>query len=89
MFGYSAYFINGKMFAGIHGETLFLRLSDAVVKKIIEAHSGVVLFEPMPGRPMKGYVAVSKPFYSNDSLFEEWLGKSVRYVSSLSAKKKK
>ena len=88
MFGYPAYFINGNMFAGIHGETLFLRLSDADVKKIIETHKGVALFEPMPGRPMRGYVAVSKPFYSDGSLFEEWLEKSVRYVSSLPPKKK-
>ena len=42
----------------------------------------------MPGRPMKGYVAVSKAFYSDESLFGEWLEKSVRYVSSLPPKKK-
>jgi len=89
MFDYPAYFINGNMFAGIHGETLFLRLSESDVKKIIEAHSGVALFEPMPGRPMKGYVVVSKPFYSDESLFGEWLEKSVRHVSSLPLKKKK
>lgn len=89
MFGYPAYFINGNMFAGIHGETLFLRLSDADVKKIIATHGEVGFFEPMPGRPMKGYIAFSKSFYSDDSLFEEWLRKSVRYVTSLPPKKKK
>ena len=88
MFGYPAYFVNGNMFAGIHGGTLFLRLSDSDVKKVMETNSEVGFFEPMPGRQMKGYVAVSKPFYSDDSLFEKWLEKSVRYVSSLPPKKK-
>jgi TfoX/Sxy family transcriptional regulator of competence genes len=88
MFGYPAYFINGNMFAGIHGETLFLRLSDSDVEKLTKTHRGVSFFEPMLGRPMKGYVAVSKSFYSDDSLFSEWLEKSVRYVSSLPPKKK-
>jgi len=29
MFGYTAYFFNGNMFVGVHGDKLFLRLSDA------------------------------------------------------------
>ena len=29
MFGYPAYFLNGNMFVGVHGDKLFLRLSDA------------------------------------------------------------
>ena len=28
MFGYPAYFLNGNMFVDIHGDKLFLRLSD-------------------------------------------------------------
>jgi TfoX/Sxy family transcriptional regulator of competence genes len=88
MFGYPAYFINGNMFAGIHGETLFLRLSEADVKEIMKTNQGIAFFEPMPGRPMKGYVAVPKSIYSDNSLFDEWLEKSVKYVSSLPPKKK-
>jgi TfoX/Sxy family transcriptional regulator of competence genes len=88
MFGYPAYFINGNMFAGIHGETLFLRLSEADVKEIMKTNRGIAFFEPMPGRPMKGYVALTKSFYSNASLFGELLEKSVKYVSSMPPKKK-
>ena len=89
MFGYPAYFINGNMFTGIHGETLFLRLSNSDAKNLMEANSGVTFFEPMPGRPMKGYVAIPKTLYSKGSLFGELLGKSVKYVSSLPPKQKK
>jgi hypothetical protein len=89
MFGYPAYFINGNMFTGIHGETLFLRLSDSDIKKLVEDNSGVSFFEPMPGRPMKGHVALPKKLYSKGSLFGEWLDKSVKYVSSLPPKKEK
>ena len=89
MFGYPAYFVNGNMFAGIHGETLFLRLSDSDLKKIMDAYSAVTFFEPMLGRQMKGFVAIPKTFYSKGLLFGEWLDKSVRYASSLPPKQKK
>ena len=89
MFGYPAYFINGNMFTGIHGNKLFLRLSEDDVEKILNAHSDVSLFEPMPGRPMKGYVVLPKTLYQKDAAFDEWLEKSFRYVSGLPPKKKK
>jgi TfoX/Sxy family transcriptional regulator of competence genes len=89
MFGYPAYFVNGNMFAGIHGSKLFVRLSEEDVKRILKANSDVSLFEPMPGRPMKGYVVLPQSMYSKDATFDEWLEKSFKYVSGLPPKKKK
>lgn len=88
MFGYPSYFINGNMFIGVHGETLFLRLSDSDIRKIMEENSQVIFFEVMKGRPMKGYVALPKSLYQRRSVFREWLQKSVKYVSSLPPKKR-
>ncbi len=88
MFGYPAYFINGNMFTGAHGDTLFLRLSESDIRKIMEENSQVSFFEVMKGRPMKGYVALPKILYQKPSVFREWLQKSVKYVSSLPPKKK-
>ncbi|WXG47581.1 MAG: TfoX/Sxy family protein [Candidatus Atabeyarchaeum deiterrae] len=34
MFGYPAYFINGNMFVGIHGDSLFIRLSKPDIEEI-------------------------------------------------------
>ncbi len=89
MFGYPAYFINGNMFVGVHGDKLFLRLSDPDLTDLTKNCKDVAAFEPMPGRPMKGYVVLPKSIYSDDKLFGELLEKSERYVSSLPAKKSK
>jgi TfoX/Sxy family transcriptional regulator of competence genes len=56
MFGYPAYFINGNMFVGVFGDKLFLRLSESDIVKITETCKDISAFEPMHGRPMKGYV---------------------------------
>ncbi len=89
MFGYPAYFSNGNMFVGVFADKLFLRLSDIDIAKITEACKDIRRFEPIRGRPMKGYVFLPKSVYSNDEFFEEWLNKSINYVSSLPPKQKK
>lgn len=89
MFGYPAYFINGNMFVGVHGDKLFLRLSDSDMADIMKNCDDVTFFEPMPGRAMKGYVVLPKTLYSDNKLFKEWLDKSIKYVSSLPAKENK
>jgi TfoX/Sxy family transcriptional regulator of competence genes len=88
MFGYPAYFINGNMFVGVFGDRLFLRLSDGDIARLAEAREDVSVFEPVKGRPMKGYVFLPKSVYSDSALFEEWLHKSIEYVSSLPPKQK-
>jgi TfoX/Sxy family transcriptional regulator of competence genes len=89
MFGYPAYFINGNMFAGIHGENLFIRLSEKDIEKVMKEHLGVGFFEPVSGRKMKGYVVLPKTVYSDDQVFAKLLGQSAEYVSSLLPKQKK
>jgi TfoX/Sxy family transcriptional regulator of competence genes len=89
MFGYPAYFINGNMFAGIHSNKLFIRLSEADIADIKKNFKDVTSFEPMPGRPMKGYIVLPKTVYSDNKLFSELIDKSVNYASSLTARGKK
>jgi TfoX/Sxy family transcriptional regulator of competence genes len=89
MFGYPAYFLNGNMFVGVHGDKLFLRLSDPDIADLTKKCKEVTSFEPMPGRPMNGYIVLPKNIYSDDNLFNELLQKSEHYVSSLPAKKPK
>jgi TfoX/Sxy family transcriptional regulator of competence genes len=89
MFGYPVFFVNGNLFVGVHGDKLFLRLSDSDVASIKNRFKDVANFEPMPGREMKGYVILPKSLYSANSIFEEWLGKSIKYASALPAKKSK
>jgi TfoX/Sxy family transcriptional regulator of competence genes len=89
MFGYPAYFINGNMLAGLFGDKLLLRLSDVDLEETLKIHGDVKVFEPMPGKAMKGYVALPKSVYSDDAEFGKLLSKSVEYVSSLPPKKAK
>jgi TfoX/Sxy family transcriptional regulator of competence genes len=89
MFGYPAYFINGNMFAGVHGDKLFVRLSESDMNEIMNAHLNITRFEPMPGRVMQGYAVLPKQVYSDDKLFAKCLDKSMKYASALPPKQKK
>jgi len=89
MFGYPAYFFNGNMFVGVHGDKLFLRLSEADTAEIKKDCPSVTTFEPMPGRAMKGYVVLPKSLYSDNKAFNDWLGKSMKYAAELPPKKTK
>jgi TfoX/Sxy family transcriptional regulator of competence genes len=56
MFGQLSAFANGWMFAGLFGEDVFVRLDEADAAVLTEA--GGRPFEPMAGRPMRGYVVL-------------------------------
>ena len=88
MFGGLALFINGHMFAGVHGHKIVLRLGE-VERGKAQAEAGAQPFEPMPGRLMKEYVVVPEPVWSSPEALEEWLRSSVEYVGVLPPKKPK
>jgi len=88
MFGASTYFVNGNMFAGIHEDTIILRLSEADRREIISQHDDVAPFEPMPGRFMKEYVTLPESVYSQPDTFKKWLNRSYQYALSLKPKAK-
>ena len=88
MFGYPAAFINGNMFAGLFQERMFLRLSDED-RAAIRKEYGAPLFEPMPGRPMRGYVEVPRYVLKSPRLLRTWLTKGMEYTKTLPAKGKK
>ncbi len=87
MFGFPAYFINGNMFTGAFEDKLFLRLSGSDRAEIMKLDARVKPLEPMPGRPMSEYVVIPESLYSDKVLFDRWLGRSIRYASSLPPKK--
>ena len=87
MFGNLAAFVNGNMFAGVFGEDLFIRLSDENRSKLIE--EGGSEFSPMPGRAMKEYAALPRPWKSDLQLAEQWIDRSLAFAATLPPKKKK
>ncbi len=88
MFGYPAAFVNGNMFTGLFQEEMFLRLSDED-RAAIRKEYGTPLFEPIPGRPMRGYVVVPRYVLNSPRLLRTWLTKGMEYCKSLPPKVKK
>jgi TfoX/Sxy family transcriptional regulator of competence genes len=85
MFGGLSLFINGHMFAGVHGSKIVLKLGeDERVRALADA--GAMPFEPMPGRVMKEYVVVPEAVWSDPRSLEEWIGRSVEFVAALPPK---
>ncbi|CAN5293230.1 TfoX/Sxy family protein [soil metagenome] len=88
MFGQLAGFVNGNMFLCLFGDRLALKLSEAHADELL-AVEGAGPFEPMEGRPMKGYVAIPLAWHSEEERASEWVQKSLAYVGSLPPKEKK
>jgi TfoX/Sxy family transcriptional regulator of competence genes len=57
MFGNTAAFVNGNMFAGLFGDGLFVRLAPEDLEKVKK--QGGRNFEVMPGRAMEGYAMLA------------------------------
>jgi TfoX/Sxy family transcriptional regulator of competence genes len=87
MFGSPTFFVNNNMFAGVHEETVIMRLSEADRGKIQTLYPDVRPFTPM-GRPMKEYVALPVSFVKNAAVFSEWLARSYEYARFLPPKEK-
>jgi TfoX/Sxy family transcriptional regulator of competence genes len=88
MFGMPAVFLNGNMFAGLHGERMFLRLPHAP-RAELEAKEGGGPFEVMPGRAMSGYAIVPPSILGDAAELDDWLGKAFEHAQTLPPKVKK
>lgn len=84
MFGNLAAFVNGNMFMGLFGDDLFVRLSKGDREALLEA--GGTEFSPMPGRPMREYVALPRTWRSRTKGTEEWVARSLAWASELPRK---
>jgi TfoX/Sxy family transcriptional regulator of competence genes len=77
------------MFAGVHEDNLFIRLSERDRTEILKKYPGSKPFEPLKGRIMKEYIVVPESLYTDGKLFEEWLKRAHGYAASLPPKVKK
>jgi TfoX/Sxy family transcriptional regulator of competence genes len=82
MFGYPAAFVNGRMATGLHQEDLILRLPEGRRNALL-AQPGARIFEPMPGRPMKGYVVVPPAIVGNAAELRAWMREAIAHTASL------
>ena len=86
MFGYPAAFANGNMFSCLFQSSMILRLSEDD-RAACARDFGATLFEPMPGRPMREYVAVPDELLRSAKLLDAWLRRSHGYAAGLPSRK--
>ncbi len=88
MFGYPAAFVNGNMFAGLHQSDLVLRLPEPQLRQFLTL-DGARPFEPMPGRPMKGYAVAPQALLEDKPALAGWLEQSFEAIAALPPKENK
>lgn len=89
VFGNQAFFMNGNMFCGLHGNQMVFRLDEAGRQRFLAENTGSKQFEPFPGKPMKEYVSASEVMLKNSELLEKWVEASTTFAKTLPPKVKK
>ncbi len=84
-FGFPAAFMNGNMFAGLFNDKMIVRLPAETSMALPNAKP----FEPMPGRPMRGWVIVPPQTLGTPKELNTWLEKAMEFAKTLPAKTKK
>ena len=84
MFGAIAAFTNGWMFMGLFATELFVRLDEVDTATVTAAGGGPL--EPMPGKPMRGYITIPD-WRSNEQAVRDWGQKALDYTLTLPPKK--
>ena len=84
MFGFPAAFIGGNMVAGLHQESVMVRLPAG--ERESRLADGWSLFEPMPGRPMREYVALPEAVADDVAAVRHWVERAASYVRTLPPK---
>jgi len=84
MFGFPAAFIGGNLTAGLYQESVMVRLPDAEREERIA--DGWSLFEPMPVRPMREYVALPPEVAADVDATRRWIERAAAHVRTLPPK---
>jgi hypothetical protein len=85
MFGYPALFVGGNLVTGLFAEHWMIRLPDGDRTELL-ALPGAMPFEPMPGKPMKGYAVLTPDVVADDAALDGWLRRAIAHVQTLPAK---
>jgi TfoX/Sxy family transcriptional regulator of competence genes len=85
MFGYPAIFVGGNLVTSLHETRWIVRLPDDE-GAVLLALPGTRPFEPMPGRPMTGYVALSPEIVDDEVAIRHWVDRAMTFGRSLPPK---
>jgi TfoX/Sxy family transcriptional regulator of competence genes len=84
MFGYPACFAGGHLFTSLHEDRWIVRLPEPELTELAEL--GGSAFEPMPGRPMRGYLALPASILADAAELDRWLDRALAHVRTLPPK---
>ena len=87
MFGWPCCFVDGNLFAGLHKESMIFRLPEAEREAALQ-RPGAAPFMPMPGRPMKEYLAATGPLLDDRAALAGWIASALAYARQLPPKTK-
>jgi hypothetical protein len=86
MFGYPAAFVAaGHMVTGLYGSNWTVRLVEVDLDALRSV--GGTVFEPMPGRPMRGFLSLPNDIVEDDEAVVSWIGKAQVHAARLPPKK--
>lgn len=85
MFGFPAAFVGGNMATSLFRERWVVRLPADEIDAATAA--GAEAFEPMPGRPMKGFVTVPPADVGDDAAIRRWVERGLALASAMPPKK--
>ena len=85
MFGYPAAFVNGNLATSLHRANWVVRLPGPAAAELL-AIEGAAPFEPMPGRPMRGYVVLPTAIVADDDALAAWVARAIEYTAGLPPK---
>ena len=84
MFGMPAGFVGGQMATGLFGPDWHVRLPEDGQAELLAA--GGRPFEVMPGRVMRGYVALPREWLEQPDRIRPWVERAVEHTRSLPPK---
>jgi TfoX/Sxy family transcriptional regulator of competence genes len=84
MFGYPAAFVQGNMAFGLFEEHLVMRVAEPDLLDL--RNQGATAFEPMAGRPMKGWVTVPDAVVKDEVELKRWVLRALTFAAGLPAK---
>jgi hypothetical protein len=85
MFGFPAAFVGGNMATSLFRDQWVVRLPDGEIEAARAA--GASAFEPMPGRPMKGFVTIPPSDVDDDSALRRWVERGLAVAAAMPPKK--
>lgn len=85
MFGYACAFVRGNFWTGLFEDQMVVRLPEGLHRQFPEV-ADAAAFDPMGGRPMKGWFLIPPAVVANDTALLRFLNATFEAVRALPAK---